>query len=662
MSKQQAAIRLDKLKKLVNEHRYNYHVLDISTVSEEVLDSLKHEINEIESQFPDLITPDSPSQRVAGGISEGFIRVQHVERMLSLNDAFSDTEVYKWVERIQKLVPGENIDFFADIKMDGLACSLTYENGMLVRAATRGDGQYGEDVTNNVRTIESVPLSIPEKSNLEVRGEIIMYKNDFESLNKRLAAKGEKVYANPRNLASGTIRQLDPAVVASRNLRFHAYSIITDHSFGDSYKAAYEFLKQQGFKLSDCYKDFNSVDEVLEYSKKWRSQREQLPYYTDGLVVKVNKKKTYQKLGIVGKAPRGAIAIKYPAEQATTVLKDIVISLGRTGAATPVAVFEPVYIAGTKVSHASLHNADEIERKDVRLGDTIVVYKAGDIIPQVESVLSELRPKDAKRFDFLKELHRQFPDIEFERPAGEAVYRVKNYQGTLLLQRAVEHYASRGAVDIEGLGEKNVQLLIENGLIKDLADIYGLTYEQVIELDRFAELSAKNLINAIASKKNPESHKFLFGLGIRHIGVQTAIDLIDFFGTIDNLQNASTDELVAIDGVGDVMAESISAWFGDEENIKLLDKFKKLGVKPLVQKTGGKLEGLSFVVTGTLQEMGRDEAAEKIRSLGGKFQSSVAKDTNYLVVGEKVGASKLKKAENYGTKVIDERAFIKLLK
>jgi DNA ligase (NAD+) len=380
------------------------------------------------------------------------------------------------------------------------------------------------------------------------------------------------------------------------------------------------------------------------------------------LVVKVNDRKQYTELGVVGKNPRGAVAYKYAAEQATTVVKDIVISIGRTGAATPVAVFDPVIVAGTTVKHASLHNADEIARKDIRVGDTVVIYKAGDIIPQVEKVITELRPKSATKVDYQKELARQYPELEFVRPEGEAVYRVKGLTGPLILKRALQHYASKGALDIDTLGEKNVEALVQAGLVKDVADIYNLKFPDVIKLERFADISAQKLIDAIADKKQPQLARFIYGLGIRHVGTQTAIDLANTFKNLDKLRGASIEELNAVEGVGEVVAESIMGWFVDENNQELLDKFKSCGVWPKeVTHTGGKLTGKSFVVTGTLETMGRDIAAEKIRALGGTFQSSVGKDTDYLVAGKNVGASKLTKAEKFGTKVIDEQALLKLL-
>lgn len=664
MNKQQATERVAKLRDLINDYRYNYHVLDESIMSEPAADSLKHELSQLEQEYPDLITPDSPTQRVAGEVSQAFKSVPHSERMLSLNDVFSKDELVAWKTRIEKLVPNEKLEFFADLKMDGLACALRYEDGLLIQALTRGDGFSGEDVTANVRTIEAVPLRLrgdyPQQ--LEVRGEIVMYKSDFDKLNEERKEKGLHLYANPRNTAAGTIRQLDPRLVAVRKMHFHAYDIVRTSEPAPTNAKAYEKLRGLGFRANSQAKTFKSVDDVYDFAEVWDEKRHKLPFFTDGLVVKVNDKRIFQRLGVVGKAPRGAVAFKYAAEQATTIVKDIVISIGRTGAATPVAVFDPVIVAGSTVQHASLHNADEIARKDVRVGDTAVIFKAGDIIPQVESVLKELRPKNAKAFDFEAELARQYPEYEFIRPEGEAVYRVKGFTGPLILKRALAHYASKAALDIEGLGEKNVEALVDAGLARDIADIYKLTRDGLLNLERFAELSADNLIKAISAKKNPPLARFLFGLGIRHVGSQTAVDLSNHFKKLDNIGTASLEDLKSIEGVGDIVADSIYLWFDEEENQQLIAKFRSLGVWPEdVKHIGGALSGKKFVVTGALESMGREEAAEKIRIKGGTFQSSVGKDTDYLVTGANVGASKLAKAEKLGIKAIDEKEFLKLV-
>jgi len=663
--------RADEIKLLLNRYSYEYYTLDKPSVSDAVYDSLMDELKSIESEYPELITVDSPTQRVGNKLLDGFQKVKHERRMVSLNDVFNKSEVEAWIKRTDKLIPGHRHEFFADIKMDGLACSLIYIDGLLSQAVTRGDSFVGEDVTNNVRTIKNVPLRLREvmgfekflNGRTEIRGEIVMLKRDFEELNEKQKALGQPTFANPRNLAAGTIRQLDPSLVASRPLHFRGYDVLRDDAKEvPTYNFAYEVLNAVGISCNQQAKVLDNLSDVMKFVDAWDSRRHDLPFNTDGLVIKINDRALYESLGLVGKNPRGAVAYKYAAEQATTIVRDIVISIGRTGAATPVAVFDPVVVAGTTVQHASLHNADEIARLDVRRGDTVVIFKAGDIIPQVESVLKELRPADSKPIDYLAELARQYPELEFVRPEGEAVYRVKGLSGPLILKRSLAHFASKGALDIDTLGEKNVEALVEAGLVNDLADIYRLTKDDLLGLERFAEISAQKLIDAIAAKKQPALERFLLGLGIRHVGAQTAIDLTNHFESVEKLSQATIDELHEVDGVGEIVAESIVAWFADEDNVKLLEKFADLGVTPQFSQKSDRLANQSFVITGTLQSMGRDAVAEKIRNLGGTFQTSVGKDTTYLVAGGKVGASKLKKAEQYGTKIINEQEFLQIIK
>ena len=663
--------RVRELRDLLNKYSYEYYVNDKPSVSDAIYDSLMDELKKIESSNPELITIDSPTQRVGNKLLDGFQKVRHQRRMVSLNDVFDKSEIEAWIKRTDKLMPGQRHEFFTDIKMDGLACALIYVNGVLAQAVTRGDSFVGEDVTNNVRTIKNVPLRLHEapgfeqflRGRTEIRGEIVMLKRDFEELNEKQKTLGQPEFANPRNLAAGTIRQLDPALVAARPLHFRGYDVLRDDdSEIPTNSFAYEALTALGIICNRQASVFTNLADVMNFVNDWDEKRHDLPFNTDGLVIKINDRALYNSLGMVGKNPRGAVAYKYAAEEATTIIRDIVISIGRTGAATPVAVFDPVVVAGTTVQHASLHNADEIARLDVRRGDTVVIFKAGDIIPQVQTVLKELRAADSKPIDYPAELKRQYPELEFVRPEGEAVYRVKGLTGPLILKRALAHFASKGALDIDTLGEKNVEALVETGLVNDLADIYRLTKDDLLQLERFAEISAQKLINAIAAKKQPALERFLFGLGIRHVGAQTAIDLTNHFESIEKLSQATIDELREVDGVGEIVAESIVAWFSDEDNVKLLEKFASLGVTPQFSQKSDRLAGQSFVITGTLQSMGRDAAAEKIRKLGGTFQTAVAKDTIYLVAGGKVGASKLKKAEQYGTKIIDEQELLNMIR
>lgn len=662
--------RVRELRDLLNKYSYEYYVNDKPSVSDAIYDSLMDELKKIESSNPELITIDSPTQRVGNKLLDGFQKVRHQRRMVSLNDVFDKSEIEAWIKRTDKLMPGQRHEFFTDIKMDGLACALIYVNGVLAQAVTRGDSFVGEDVTNNVRTIKNVPLRLHEapgfeqflRGRTEIRGEIVMLKRDFEELNKKQKALGQPEFANPRNLAAGTIRQLDPALVAARPLHFRGYDVLRDDdSEIPTNSFAYDALTALGIICNRQASVFTNLADIMNFVNDWDEKRHDLPFNTDGLVIKINDRALYDSLGMVGKNPRGAVAYKYAAEEATTIIRDIVISIGRTGAATPVAVFDPVVVAGTTVQHASLHNADEIARLDVRRGDTVVIFKAGDIIPQVQSVLKELRPDNSQLIDYPAELKRQYPELEFVRPEGEAVYRVKGLTGPLILKRALAHFASKGALDIDTLGEKNVEALVDAGLVRDLADIYLLEKKQLLALERFAEISAQKLITAIVDKKHPNLERFLYGLGIRHIGAQTAIDLANRFESIERLALATIDELREVDGVGEIVAESVVAWFADEDNMKLLQKFADLGVAPQFNRKSGRLVGQSFVITGTLQSMGRDAAADNIRELGGTFQTAVAKDTTYLVAGGKVGASKLKKAEQYGTKIIDEQEFLAII-
>ncbi len=670
MTRAKAVERIAKLRALIDDYRYHYHVLDESTMSEAAADSLKHELSQLEEQFPELITPDSPTQRVAGVALDKFVKVTHQVPMISLSDVFDRAEVESWAKRLDKLLPDRPHDLFCDIKMDGLACALIYEDGLLVQAVTRGDSRVGEDVTANVRTIANVPLKLRRADGFdtfcigrtEIRGEIVIFKQAFATLNAGRRAAGEPEFKNPRNLAAGTIRQLDPRLVAERPLTFVGYDVLRDNpSDVPTHRFAYDAMAALGISCNASAVVLTSIDDVMAYVDEWGTKRAELPFNTDGLVIKVNDRADYAALGVVGKTPRGAVAYKYAAEEATTTVKDIVISIGRTGAATPVAVFDPVHVAGTTVQHASLHNADEIARLDVRIGDTVIIYKAGDIIPQVERVLTELRPASSRPFDYPAELARQYPELDFERPEGDVVYRVKGLTGPIILKRALQHFASKGALDIDTLGEKNVSALVDAVLVQDLADIYTITKDDLLQIDRFAEISAQKLVDAIAAKLAPPLERFVYGLGIRHVGVQTAIDLVRAFGSLQGLADATIDELKNVDGVGVVVAESVAAWFADEDNLAMLAKMGSAGVQPRFEAKTGALEGMSFVVTGTLTTMSRDEAAERIRSRGGTFQLSVGKDTTYLVAGGSVGASKLKKAEAYGTKIITEQEFLKIL-
>ncbi len=671
MTKAQARDRLTKLRAQLGQYAYEYYVLDTPSVEDAVYDGLMAELKKLEEQYPALITSDSPTQRVGGAVSAGFQSVEHRSRMLSLNDVFDEAEVEAWAARIAKLLPeNTSVSFFGDVKKDGLACSLVYQDGVFRQAVTRGDGFVGEDVTANVRTIASVPLRLRlasgielfSKGRTEVRGEIVMYKKDFAALNTYREEQGLPQFANPRNTAAGTIRQLDPRLVAERKLHFLPYDVLRDKpSDIPTNHFAYDALRQLGFSGGEYARPLATIKDIHNFAGQWETKRHDLPYNLDGLVIKVDDRQIFAQLGVVGKNPRGAIAYKYPAEQSTTKVKDIFVSIGRTGAATPVAMLEPVVIAGSTVQMATLHNEGEIKRKDIRIGDTVVIRKAGDIIPEVVEPLIKLR--DGQERVFIMPTHCPECGTKLAKlKADEAVWRCPNTNCPARVHNHIQHFASKGALDIEGLGEKNVLALLDAGLINDLADIYALTKEQILALDRFADVSAAKLVAAIQDKKQPPLARFVFGLGIRHVGIQTAIDLANHFHSLEQVAKATLDQLAEVEGVGEVVAESIVAWFADPTNQKLLQKFYKLGVRPQpVKKTGGPLAGKKFVVTGTLQSMGREQAAEKIRAKGGTFQSSVGKDTDYLVVGANVGASKLTKATKLGVKQIDEAALLKLI-
>ena len=671
MTQTNPAQRINQLVKLINQYNYEYHVLDNPSVDDAVWDSLMAELKQLEQKHPNLITPESPTQRVGDKQIDGFVKKEHKKRILSLNDVFSLQEVKDWYKRIIKL--DERVTkslFWGDIKMDGLSCALWYKDGALEAAVTRGDGFVGEDVTNNVKVIPSVPLSLKTTKDTayfatgytEVRGEIVMYKKDFIELNKIMQKNGEKLYANPRNLAAGTIRQLDPSIVAKRRLYFRPFDMLReDPGELKTQQQTYKALADMQFLVNSQAKLLNNINEIEKFAEYWKDKRQDLPFNTDGLVIKINNRELYDSLGVVGKNPRAAVAFKYPAITATTKIVDIIISIGRTGAATPVAVLEPVFLAGSTVQMATLHNQQEIAKKDIKIGDTVVVQKAGDIIPEVIEPIVGLRTGSEKPFVMPKEC----PDCQttLKKPSNEVVWRCPNSRCPARTWRHIQHFASKPALNIDGLGEKNVMVLLDNGLISDSADLYKLTKDQIIKLERFADLSADNLVKAISAKKNPPLSKFIFALGIRHVGAQTAIDISNKYKTLDAITNTNLQDLLTIDGVGEVVAESVVTWFSDPANIKLLKKFADNDVIPKNQKesVNGPLAGKSFVITGSLNSMSRQDAADKIISLGGTFQSSVGKGTTYLVANNDVGTSKLAKAQKFGTKIIKEEDFIKLI-
>jgi DNA ligase (NAD+) len=664
------AKRIALLRDQINEYRYQYHVLNNSIMSEAAADSLKHELSQLEAQYPDLITPDSPTQRVAGKPLEKFAAVPHATPMLSLNDVFNEAETQAWVARLEKLLGKTNLEFYVEIKMDGLASSVNYEDGYLAQGLTRGDGRVGEDVTVNLRTIESIPLRLRKDSTVpsevysqrfEVRGEVLLYKKDFEVLNKARQAAGLPLFANPRNTAAGAIRQLDPRLVAERKLRFHVYGCATDIPGVTTHAQQHELAAKLGLVVEPHSKIVNGLAGIMRFAEEWAEKRKELPYGTDGLVITVNDNADFARLGVVGKAPRGAIAYKFPAEQATTKLKDIQVSIGRTGAATPFAVLEPTVVAGSTIQMATLHNEGEIKRKDIRIGDTVIIQKAGDVIPEVVASLPKLRTGQEKLFKM--PTNCPICGTKLVKSDKEAIWRCPNQNCYALERGRIIHFGSKDAYDIEGLGEQTVDALLESKLIADVADLFTLTIDDIAGMPRFAQKSAENLYMGIQSRKNVPFDRYIYGLGIRHVGAQTATDLAEHFGSIDRLRKASLDDLMEVEGIGKVVAQSVFDWLQSKQDQHILDKLEKNGVHPqTVKQITGKLSGLSFVVTGTLEMGSREQAEAQIKALGGKAQDSVTKETDYLVVGEAPGASKITKAQKLGTKQITEAYLVKLLK
>ena len=660
MTKEEVKKRIKKLKKEINRHRYLYHVLDKQEISDDALDSLKHELKKLEDKFPVLITRDSPTQRVGGKALSKFQKIKHKYPMLSLEDIFSEQEFEEWLERIQKRIASAKFSFFVEPKFDGLAISIVYKNGILDYAATRGDGVTGEDVTQNVKTMESVPLSIPEKGIVEVRGEAIITKKNFERINKEQKRVGEKVYANSRNLGAGSIRQLDPKITASRKLDFFAYDIMMDF---ETHHEKHDFLRKLGFKTAkDLEKKCVNTSDVFLHHAKIAKEREKLPYNIDGLVVSVDSSKFARDLGVVGKAPRGMVAFKFAPKEATTIIEDIIVQVGRTGTLTPVAILRPVEISGVTVSRATLHNEDEIKRLGVKIGDSVVVGRAGDVIPDIKKVLLGLRTGKEKNFHMPK--HCPVCGKEVGKKQGEVNHFCVNKNCPARHRESLYHFVSRKAFNIEGLGPKILDAFLDYGLIYDAADIFKLQEKDIILLERFGEKSAENLVREINKSKKISLPRFIYSLGILHAGEETALDLAKKFKNFDDLATVKLEELENIRDIGPKVAHSIFEWFSDEKNKKFLKKIKDAGVKVerfTLDVSRFTLDGKSFVFTGELSAMSRDEAKDRIRALGGDASGSVSKKTSYLVAGENSG-SKYNTAKKFGVKILTESEFLKMIK
>lgn len=665
MTRAQIQERIDKLIREINHHRYLYHVLDRQEISDAALDSLKNELAKLEREWPDLLRADSPSQRIGGIALDKFKKVQHSTKILSLVDAFDNQDIKDWEERNEKILKEKIKGYYCELKLDGLTVVLTYQKNIFTQGATRGDGTIGEDVTNNLRTIESIPLTLNNVVGvklpdiIEVRGEAVMTKNIFDKINKDQEKKGLAPYANPRNIAAGSIRQLDPKIMASRQLQFFAFELISDLG-QKTHQESHEILKKLGFKTSPYNEFCQDIGTVSKYLAKWQEKRKKLDFMTDGSVIVVNQLAQEKSLGHIGKAERWMLAYKFPAEQVTTKVLDIEVQVGRTGALTPVAILQPVAVAGSIVSRATLHNQDEIERKDVRIGDTVILQKAGDVIPEIVQVLPKLRTGREKKFVFPKKCPVCHSPVY--KKEGEVAFYCTNKKCFAKNVEGLIHFVSKKGFNIEGLGNSIVKLLAERNLLLTGADIFELCDGDLRGLPGFADKKINNLLQSIAKSKKVSLANFIYALGIRHVGEETAISLAQHFSDIDKLSQAKQEELEDLPDIGPEMAKSLVEWFADQPNKKLLQHLWSLGlILKNVEKSQGQLAGQTFLFTGTIS-LSRDEAEALVRQNGGKILSSVSRNLDYLVAGSEAG-SKLKKAKEFkNIKIINEQEFIKLIK
>lgn len=659
--------RVVKLRDAINYHRYQYHVLDRQEISDEALDSLKYELVNLEKEYPELITPDSPTQRVAGKPLDQFRKITHQVPQWSFDDAFTEDDVRAFDERVRRMLEKTlrkpvKPTYTTELKIDGFKVVLTYVGGILQTAATRGDGRVGEDVTQNVKTIESIPLRLKGSSgDFVVEGEIWMGKKEFTELNMQQEREGKELYANPRNVAAGTIRQLDSSIVGSRKLKSFIYDMSeSSEEVPSSQKEELLLLQELGFKVNPYFKHCKNIEDVISFWKEWQSKKDSEQYWLDGVVIKVNERVYQEALGYTGKGPRFAIAFKFPAEQVTTVVEDIALQVGRTGVLTPVAHLRPVSVAGTTVARATLHNEDQIKKLDVRIGDTVIIQKAGDIIPEVISVLKDLRPRNARSYVFPK----QCPvcGSVAERIPGEAAYRCTNPDCFARKMRGLHHFVSRHALDIRGLGEQIIDLLVEHELVASPADIFELTAQEIAALPRMGEKSAEKLLVSIEHARRTTLPRFIFALGIPHVGEETAEDVAEQFGTIEKVRAASLDDFMKVGGIGEVVARSLYEWFGRAGNKKIVeDLLKHLSIAKAQKRSSGALSGKGFVLTGTLESLSRDEAKKKIKQHGGEVLSSVSSKTSFLVVGKDPG-SKYDEAKRLGVPILDEASFLAMIK
>ncbi len=687
MDKKQTRERIEKLKKEIRHYSYLYHVLDKSEIPDSAFDTLKNELEELELKFPDLITPDSPTQRVGGKPLAKFEKFRHPVAMLSFNDAFDEQEMKDWTERNEKIVKDfYKFGFYCELKIDGLAIELVYENDILKVGATRGDGLIGEDVTQNLKTVGAIPLRLLAKEEvvknlkkeglshvlkkiskswpkkLVVRGEVFLSKEEFRRINKELEKKEEKTYANPRNLAAGSVRQLDPKITASRHLDSFAYALISD--LGQVFhEDEHKILKAFGFKTNPNNRFCKDLKAVEDFRNHWQKDREKLDYEIDGIVVIVSENDIFRKLGVIGKAPRGAIAYKFSPKEATTIVEDVIWQVGRTGVLTPVAVLKPVEVGGVTITHATLHNFDEIKRLGVKIGDTVIVGRAGDVIPDIIEVLKHLRTGREKEIKVPAKC--PFCGSRVKRISGEVAFKCSAKNCGAILRERIYHFVSKNAFDIAGVGPKIIDRFLDEGLIKDAADLFFLKEVDIQHLERFAEKSASNIINSIQSRRKIKLERFLYALGIPQVGEETAFDLAKYFSDLNKIKSASIEELQKVSDIGPKVAESIYKWFREEKNAEFLSKLKKLGIKILNPKpqilNKSKIQNKTFVFTGELKSMSRDSAKEKVRELDGDASESVSKETDFVVAGSEPG-SKYDKAKKLGVKIIDEKEFLKMIK
>ena len=657
---------IEKLREEIRYHDWRYYVLADPEVSDKAYDDLVRRLKELEEKYPQFITPDSPTQRVSGAVLEGFPTVKHRVKMLSLDNTYSIEELKEWEEKIERILKRKvRLDYTVELKIDGVSCALVYKDGNLTLAATRGDGEVGEDITPNVRTIKSVPLRLIGKDFpkvIEVRGEIYMNKVDFKKINEERLKRGEPPFANPRNATSGSLKLLDPKEVGKRNLKcfIHSFGWSQNYAFNSQYEFL-EKVKEWGLRTNPYNKYCRNLDEVIAYCNQWQEKRDSLDYEVDGVVVKVNLFSLQRGLGQTLKSPRWAVAYKFPAHQATTTVKDIIFSVGRTGIITPVAILNPVECGGVTISRSTLHNFDEIKRLDVRVKDTVLVERAGEVIPKIVKVITSKRKGRERKVKVPQRCPVCGGVISKEKEEEVYLYCI-NPDCPAKLKQSLLHFASRGAMDIEGMGDSVVEELVERGMVKSLVDVYKLKKEDFLKLPLFAEKKAVNLYQAIQRSKNHPLARFLYGLGIRHVGEETAIDLAQYFGSLEKLEKASLEELERIPDIGPEVSKSIYNWFREKRNKKLIEELLKAGIKILPPpKIGKRLKGKVFVLTGTLSSMTRSEAEKRIRLLGGHPSSSVSKNTDYVVVGENPG-SKLEKAKKLGVKIISEKEFLNLIK